>query len=40
MLEKENSSKVSLERQIYKVNRSVKATAKIIERSTYTYISS
>ena len=33
MLEKENSSKVSLERQIYKANSSVKATAKIIKEA-------
>ena len=33
MLEKENSSKVSLERQTYKANSSVKATAKIIKEA-------
>lgn len=33
MLEKENSSKVSLERQIYDANSSVKSTAKIIKEA-------
>lgn len=33
MLEKENSSKISLERQIYNANSSVKATAKIMKEA-------
>ena len=33
MLEKENSSKISLERQIYNANSSVKATAKVMKEA-------
>lgn len=33
MLEKENSSKISLERQIYNANSSVKVTAKIMKEA-------